>query len=663
MLTFISFWRAAAIVLADLGSSAYYAGGIAEQAIGKAAPWFILGIMLLSYGVRAVYIESCSMFVRGGVYRVVRYAMGGVAARFSVSALLFDYVLTGPISGVSAGLYLVGLINETGQHFGLLRSQLPPHLFAAGFAIVVTIYFWHSNLVGIPFSSLKALRIMQVTAVMVVILLGWSVYTIHKQGAQPIPPPVISNLKFSDEALGWLKGTAAPMIPLVAILIALGHSLLAMSGEESLAQVYREIEAPKLKNLKRAAFVIFVFSFVFTTSVAFIAVMIIPDGMRGKYTDNLVAGISMFLSGPYGAKLGFHAFVVGVGALLLAGAVNTAIIGSNGVLNRVVEDGVLPDWFRDPHPKYGTTHHLVNLIVGLQLVTVVVSRGDVYLLGDAYAFGVAWSFAMKALAVLVLRFKEPQAERWKVPLNIRLGGTEIPLGLTLITLVLFSLASVNVLTKKAATISGGAFTLILFSVFSLCERRFRAKETHQPKLGEEPELEKFRLELRENLSPSSLQVRPGNILVAVHNPNNQRHLNKVLEEIDTKQRDIVVVCVNCRVQRPPEQIGDPMQVVDECEISIFSKVVYAAEKVGKPVRPVVIAGKDPYELILRAAYQLRSSRVVMDASAATSLTEQQQKILAAWDRLSLPGGLCVEIVPRENRHPYYFKLGDERSAA
>ena len=113
MLSFISFWRAAAIVLCDLASSAYYAGGIAEGYLGKSAPWFILGVMLFSYAVRAIYIESCSMFVRGGVYRVVHEAMGGTLAKFSVSALMFDYVLTGPISGVSAGLYLAGLINET----------------------------------------------------------------------------------------------------------------------------------------------------------------------------------------------------------------------------------------------------------------------------------------------------------------------------------------------------------------------------------------------------------------------------------------------------------------------------------------------------------------------------------------------------------------------
>src|SRR5437868_11793485 len=112
MLTFISFWRAAAIVLNDLGSSAFYVGGIAEEAVGKAAPWFILGVMLFSFAVRAVYIESCSMFVRGGVYRVVKEALAGTLAKISVSMLIFDYILTGPISGVSAGIYIGGLMNS-----------------------------------------------------------------------------------------------------------------------------------------------------------------------------------------------------------------------------------------------------------------------------------------------------------------------------------------------------------------------------------------------------------------------------------------------------------------------------------------------------------------------------------------------------------------------
>src|ERR1700689_3984947 len=158
MLTFISYWRAAAIVLNDLASSAFYACGIAEQAVGKSAPWFIVAVMLFSYAVRAVYVESCSMFTRGGVYRVVKQAMGGTLAKLSVSALMFDYILTGPISGVSAGQYLVGLINES-----MRQAHLPihvPHDFAAAaFAIAITLYFWRQNILGIEESSGKAMRI------------------------------------------------------------------------------------------------------------------------------------------------------------------------------------------------------------------------------------------------------------------------------------------------------------------------------------------------------------------------------------------------------------------------------------------------------------------------------------------------------------------------
>src|SRR5215471_14712116 len=137
MLAFISFWRAAAVVLNDMGSSAFYAGAIAEHFIGRTAPWFILAIMVLAYAVRSVYIESCSMFVRGGVYRVVKEAMGSTLAKLSVSALMFDYILTGPISGVSAGAYIAGLANDVFGRAGW-RIHLPEESTAAAIAIAVT---------------------------------------------------------------------------------------------------------------------------------------------------------------------------------------------------------------------------------------------------------------------------------------------------------------------------------------------------------------------------------------------------------------------------------------------------------------------------------------------------------------------------------------------
>src|SRR4051794_15577917 len=191
LLTFISFWRAAAIVLNDMGSTAFYIGGIVEQALGKSAPWFILGIMVFSYIVRAVYIESSAMFTRGGVYRVVKEAMGGTLAKLSVSALLFDYVLTGPISAVSAGQYLGGLIEDVSHRFG---HDIPLHgatgnYFAAVIACIITVYFWWKNTQGIHESSEKALRIMQITTVMVVILIGWCLLTLAMHPEMRHLPP------------------------------------------------------------------------------------------------------------------------------------------------------------------------------------------------------------------------------------------------------------------------------------------------------------------------------------------------------------------------------------------------------------------------------------------------------------------------------------------
>src|SRR5204863_9061532 len=138
----------------------------------------------------------------------------------------------------------------------------------------------------------------------------------------------------------------------------------------------------------------------------------------GKYTDNLISGLVMHLSGPQWLRLGLQAFVVFVGFLILSGAVNTSIVGSNGVLNRLAEDGVLTPWFLHPQKRFGTTHRLINTVCILQLLTIIASMGDVYTLGEAYAFGVIWSFVFKAMGMIVLRFVNRGAREYAVPLNV-----------------------------------------------------------------------------------------------------------------------------------------------------------------------------------------------------------------------------------------------------
>lgn len=618
MLVFISYWRAAAIVLCDMASTVYYIGGIVEQAIGKAAPWYIGAVMLFAYAVRGIYIESCAMFVRGGVYRVVKEAMGGTLAKLSVSALMFDYVLTGPISGVSAGQYIVGLANELLQLVHV-PFAIPTAAGAAAIAIVVTLYFWHQNILGIEESSDKAMKIMGVTTVMIVVMMLWCGATLWMRGAT-LPP---FDLHFSDDSLGWLAGTSwARQLGAFGILIAFGHSILAMSGEESLAQVNREIAYPKVPNLIRAGTVIFVFTLLTTGLVSFFAVMIIPDDVRmASYSDDLVGGLAMYVVGPLSVRLALRAFVVVVGFLILAGAVNTAIVGSNGVLNRVAEDGVLADWFRLPHRRYGTTFRIINLVVALQIFTIVASRGNVYALGEAYAFGVVWSFVFKALSMVILRFKDRRPREWRMPFNVRVAGVELPIGLGLVFLVLLVAALVNLVTKKVATEWGIAFTIVFFALFWASEhlRRRDGAATHH--------LEKFNVRYTPELEPGRLGIRAGCTVVPVRDPGNLSHLDRALHEAEDADVDVVVPTV--KLERDLAATGDnPSFSLDEQ--SIFTAVVDLAEKHGKTVVPLVLSSNDAFFAIARTAQELGAHEVILGRSSTITPDVQAESFALRW---------------------------------
>ncbi len=641
-LAFISFWRAASIVLSDLASSAFYAGGIAEHAVGRSAPWFVLGVMLFSFAVRSVYLESSSMFVRGGVYVVVRDAMGPFIARISVSSLLFDYILTGPISVVSAGQYLAGLVNEitAAMHSPI---HVSPNWFSAGFAVIVTIYFWWLNIQGMHESSGKALRIMQITTVMVVIFLIWCPLTILLRGgpAQIPPAPIPSNIVFADDALGWFKGTFWPAIGPIAVIIALGHSLLSMSGFETLAQVYREIAYPKLKNLMITGNIVCIYAAVSTGLITVFAALIIPDAIRPKYVDNLLGGLAMHLAGPEIMRLGFHVFVVAVGVLILAGAVNTSMIGANGVMNRVAEDGVLVDWFRKPHAKYGTTFRIIHIISILQIITIIMSGGDVYLLGEAYAFGVVWSFFLKALGVLVLRYHRKDQE-YKFPGNITLGGVEIPIGLGATTVFLGLVAIANLFSKRVATIYGVMFTVILFVIFTVSEHINRKKK-HAAIVHGHP-MEEFNLDMQAEVESSSLKARPGAILVAVRDSSNLEHLRSVLHKTNMRRHDVVVMTVRQVSTGAGEyQLGDN-QLFTSYEQSLFSRVVEMAEKEGKTVELLCVPSTDPFEAIVQTAARMKASRVVTGVSQRMASDELARRIGLAWERLPEP------------RHPFSLEV-------
>jgi amino acid transporter len=558
---------------------------------------------------------------------------------------------------VVAGQYLAGFIHDVSRYLGHPLRHFPDNLFAAAFAIAVALYFWRKNIQGIHESSEKALQIMIVTTVMVVILIIWCTVTLWHSPV-PLPPsPLKYGISFNNESLGWLSGlksTWMTHLTLFILLVGFGHSVLAMSGEETLAQVNREIAHPKLKNLKKAAVVIGIYALLFTALTSFFAVMIIPDARRPEYFGNLIGGIAMHLWGPLWARLVFNGFVALVGVLILSGAHNTSIVGANGVLNRVAEDGVLTEAFQKPHPRFGTSYRIINMVVGLQLLTIIITGGNVFTLAGLYAFGVIWSFSMMALAVLILRYTEPSRREWKVPLNIPLGrGRELPLGVILIAAVLFLTALVNLFTKYEATIGGVTFSLVFFALFTYSERRVAKRRAGKPE-----SLDQFRVYGNEQPETETLGVRPGNILVAVRDPKTLYYLREVLRRTDTKQQDVVVMTARLYHREPSfgNTTFDTDQIFDHYEQELFTAVVAAAEKEGKPVSLLVVPATDVFDSIIVTAQRLESSRIVCGLSNKLSPDEQAKLTGDAWERLPDPKPrLVMEIrLPNGMSREYYL---------
>jgi hypothetical protein len=382
--------------------------------------------------------------------------------------------------------------------------------------------------------------------------------------------------------------------------------------------------------------------------------IISSDDIRAHYTDNLLGGLAMRLAGPELLKLAFHIFVVIVGILILSGAVNTSIIGANGVLNRVAEDGVLLGWFRKPQKRFGTTYRIINLITFLQLATIILSRGDMYLLGEAYAFGVVWSFFLKSMGVLALRYQRHDQE-YKFPWNIRVGSVEIPIGLGVTTLILGMVAIANLFSKRVATVYGVAFTLGLFLLFTISER-INARKRSLQHLEKKP-LEEFNLDHQPQVSAGTLHARPGCVLVAVRDYRNMEHLRKVLQKTNLRRHDIVVMTVRTISTGAGEYDLADEQIFSDYERELFSHVVEMAEKEGKPVELLVVPGLNPFDAMVQSAAKLKATRLVTGVSARMTSEELARRIGLAWESLPEPRHAFSLEVISPDRPSIYVNLG------
>src|SRR5580704_16036249 len=359
----------------------------------------------------------------------------------------------------------------------------------------------------------------------------------------------------------------------------------------------------------------------------------------------------MNVVGPVTLKIVFRIFVVIVGFLILSGAINTSIIGSTGVLMRIAEDGVLTDWFRKPQRRFGTSYRIINLVTALQLFTIIVSRGNVITLGEAYAFGVIWSFTFNSLAMLVLRWKYKGERGWKVPINIKIGKTELPVGLFSVFLVLGTTAIVNLFTKSVATESGIAFAATFFVIFSVSERRNQKKQLVTVKQMKEH----FQLEQPDIISRAALEIKSGGVLVTMRDYANPFALKWALSRTNTDDQDVVVLTARMMGAGGPEYLDE--QLFSEYEQMLFTKAVSVAESFGKHISLLVVPAGDIFAALVQTANSLEVAAVVSGLSSKMSAHEQAYRVGQAWEALPEPKKQITFYVVSPNGEAESFHIG------
>ena len=293
------------------------------------------------------------------------------------------------------------------------------------------------------------------------------------------------------------------------------------------------------------------------------------------------------------------------------------------------------------------------MVVGLQILTILASRGNVYVLGEAYAFGVIWSFTFNSLSMLVLRFKYKGERGWKVPPNITIRGQEIPIGLASVFLVLLATAIVNLFTKSVATVAGVSFAVVFFVVFSVSERVNHRKSA----LARKTMKDQFQLLQSDTVERASLNIRRGNVLVPVRDYNTLAHLRWALERIDTREQDVVVM--SARVSRFGAAAYDLSmeQIFSDYEQTLFTRAVSVAESVGKHVSLLVVPAADVWSAIVQTANNLESSAVVAGLSSKMTPAEQAFALGHAWESLPEPKRQFVLQIVHPDGKVDSFRIG------
>ncbi|HXV48068.1 MAG TPA: APC family permease [Candidatus Binatia bacterium] len=410
----LNWFLAWAVVFCDIGTSIYYVPGILYGHVKDATPFFVLlttgGFILLSLK----YVEiSWRNPEGGGVVTITTKAFGPMWGCLGGMLIIVDYFLTTAISAVSGFQYIGSAFPSIDPYIVLLSCM--------GIAVLAAL-----NIIGIRESATVSLVMACASFFVNLAVIGAAFF--HMDSSQW--HNVIGNLAIA-------KGISS-----YEILVGFGSAWLAFSGLESISQLSPTMRLP-LRRTTRWAMAAVIVTMVITSPVlTALSIGLLPEHFKATESERFISELG-FIVGGLGVKLA----VVLTATSLLLFASNTAIIGAYHVFLALVKGDFLPRILAVRNVTFNSPHIAIGIATSVPALIVLMSGGQMKILGDMYAFGLLGAFVFSSLSLDKIRWN--------------LGRRDFIFWLGALTTAMVIVAwAINLVEKQLATWFGGAVTMI-----------------------------------------------------------------------------------------------------------------------------------------------------------------------------------------------------------
>jgi magnesium transporter len=622
--SYVPVWRATARALADLGPAVFFISGIACAALGSTGPWAILAVVLLGIVLRAADIEARALFVRGGLYGSVRETLGQRMATVCASALLVDRLTLGALAAVVAGHYLVVF----GQSFVGVSIPRPGDSGPVVLAVAaIGLVWWVQRQGRSPLERTVARAIGASIAVLVLLVVCAGISTL-----------------FSSSAPNPLGARSAGIL---SVATAVGFVLAVLGSVESLNQAALDLEPPRIRNLQRVVRLVSAYNVVVTAGLGFLFALIVRDPEVWSLAP--LAGVAYQLAVPAWLRVALFFLVVAASTVFLAATIRSASLAAHGTLARLVDEGVLDDGWRARHHRFGTPWRSIDAVAVAQITIVLLSGGSTAWVARAYAIAVVITAILKLAALVRYRAIRQEKRAYRVPVNVKVGSHEWPLGLIGAAVLVSAAAASLVAIVDPPSIAALGLVALLSAALAVSHRSVASQAA-----ATEDALDEFQLLPSGDVDLRHVEVRPGNFLVPVRRPHVLTHLIAALRA--AHGRDVVAVTVRLVGVDLPDDPAQNPRITDD-ERRLLSAVVAAAEREGRAVRLMIVPGGNVFDSVIETALRLESSEIHVGESETLSADDQARLLGDAWERASKPPAVDVRLVvhhPRGTTAAYHL---------